>query len=186
MGGVVFPAQLALLVAFLCVRLARGWPSWAAFQYFEVVALWFFVVLLVFLLMHLFRLQARMPCINWPLTVSSRTRTGTLSVRTRQEASSSLSGVLPLLCGHRPPLHWLRCGHGEEFWRLGAGGWIGTVLILCVLERLLAFAECLLSLQVFGFLATFLMAVNLWTSYSVSCGPHQTGTCHWAGAGRGA
>lgn len=25
--------------------------------------------------------------------------------------------------------------------------------------------------QVFGFIATFLMAVNLWTSYSVACGP---------------
>lgn len=33
-------------------------------------------------------------------------------------------------------------------------------------------------LQVFGFIASFLMAVNLWTSYSVSCGPHQTGMSH--------
>ncbi|CAJ1061229.1 CKLF-like MARVEL transmembrane domain-containing protein 7 [Xyrichtys novacula] len=62
--------MLALLVAFLCVRCARGWPSWAAFQYFEVVSLWFLVALLIFFLMHLFRLQASMPCINWPLTVS--------------------------------------------------------------------------------------------------------------------
>lgn len=31
-------------------------------------------------------------------------------------------------------------------------------------------------LQVFGFIATFLMAVSLWTSYSVTCGSHQTGT----------
>ncbi|KAF3839039.1 hypothetical protein F7725_017756, partial [Dissostichus mawsoni] len=27
--------------------------------------------------------------------------------------------------------------------------------------------------SVFGFIATFLMAVSLWTTYSVSCGPHQ-------------
>lgn len=62
--------QLALLVAFLCVRCARGWPSWAAFQFFEVVLLWFLIAFLIFLLMHLFRLQGKMPCINWPLTVS--------------------------------------------------------------------------------------------------------------------
>ncbi len=31
-------------------------------------------------------------------------------------------------------------------------------------------------LQVFGFIATFLMAVNLWTSYSVACGSYPTGT----------
>lgn len=64
-------SQLALLIAFLCVHCARGWPNWYAFQYFEVVTLWFFVVFLVFFLMHLFRLQTKMPCINWPLTVSN-------------------------------------------------------------------------------------------------------------------
>lgn len=62
-------SQLALFIAFLCVYCARGWPSWAAFQYFEVVTLWFFIALLIFFLMHLFRLQAKMPCINWSLTV---------------------------------------------------------------------------------------------------------------------
>eukprot|EP00064_Thunnus_orientalis_P024541 superscaffoldBa00010685_g24836 len=66
-------SRLALLIAFLCVHCARGWTSWAAFQYFEVVTLWFLIALLIFFLMHLFRLQGRMPCINWPLTVSSRT-----------------------------------------------------------------------------------------------------------------
>ncbi|KAM7382808.1 hypothetical protein PAMP_002515 [Pampus punctatissimus] len=89
--------MLALLVAFLCVQCSRGWTSWSAFQYFVVVTLWFLIALLIFFLMHLFRLQGKMPCINWPLTV-------------------------------------------------------------------------------FGFIATFLMAVSLWTSYSLSCGSHQTGT----------
>ncbi|KAF1388546.1 hypothetical protein PFLUV_G00091400 [Perca fluviatilis] len=88
--------MLALLVAFLCVHCVFGWPNWAAMQFFEVVVLWFLIAFLIFFLMHLFRLQARMPCINWPLTV-------------------------------------------------------------------------------FGFIATFLMAVSLWTSYSVTCGSHQTG-----------
>ncbi|KAG7218208.1 hypothetical protein INR49_007981 [Caranx melampygus] len=90
--------MIALLIVFLCVHCARGWPSWHAFQFFQVVALWFLIAFLIFFLMHLFRLQAKMPCINWPLTV-------------------------------------------------------------------------------FGFIATFLMAVSLWTSYSVTCGPHQTVCC---------
>lgn len=61
--------QVALLIAFLCVHCARGWPSWAAFQYFEVVTLWFLVALVIFFIMHLFRMQGKMSCINWPLTV---------------------------------------------------------------------------------------------------------------------
>ncbi|KAK5614891.1 hypothetical protein CRENBAI_010242 [Crenichthys baileyi] len=59
---------LSLLIVFLCIRLSNGWPSWAAFQFFEVVVLWFLVAFLIFFLMHLFRLQTKMPCINWPLT----------------------------------------------------------------------------------------------------------------------
>ncbi|MEQ2182817.1 hypothetical protein GOODEAATRI_026195, partial [Goodea atripinnis] len=60
---------LSLLIVLLCIRLSNGWPSWAAFQFFEVVVLWFLVAFLIFFLMHLFRLQTKMPCINWPLTV---------------------------------------------------------------------------------------------------------------------
>lgn len=58
----------------LCVGCARGWPSWAAFQFFEVVALWFLGVVLIFFLMHLFKFHAKMGCINWPLTVSISNR----------------------------------------------------------------------------------------------------------------
>ncbi|KAK2845188.1 hypothetical protein Q5P01_011847 [Channa striata] len=120
---------LALLVAFLCVHCVRGWPSWAAFQFFEVVVLWFFIALLVFLLMHLFRLQAKMPCINWPLTEYFHYSVGTILILIASIiAAVKTHGVSALVAG-----------------------------------------------SVFGFLATFLMAVNLWTSYSVSCGPHQTG-----------
>lgn len=59
---------IALLVCFLCIHLSRGWPSWAAFQFFEVVALWFLVALLVFFFIHIFSLNTRTPCINCPLT----------------------------------------------------------------------------------------------------------------------
>lgn len=38
-----------------------------------MVTLWFLIALLIFFLMHLFRLQGKMPCINWPLTVSQST-----------------------------------------------------------------------------------------------------------------
>ncbi|XP_055020249.1 CKLF-like MARVEL transmembrane domain-containing protein 7 isoform X2 [Boleophthalmus pectinirostris] len=94
--GLLQSGQLvALLVTFLCIHLARGWPSWYAFQFFEVVALWFFVALLVFFFIHIFSLNSRTPCINCPLTV-------------------------------------------------------------------------------FGFITSFLMLVSLWTTYSVSCGAHQT------------
>ncbi|XP_012716039.1 CKLF-like MARVEL transmembrane domain-containing protein 7 [Fundulus heteroclitus] len=116
---------LSLLIAFLCIRLTHGWPSWAAFQFFEVVVLWFLVAFLVFFLMHLFRLQTKMPCINWPLT---------------------------------------------EFFHYS----VGSVLIF--IASIAAAVKCggassLVVASVFGFIATFLMVVNLWTSYSVACSP---------------
>ncbi|XP_037836123.1 CKLF-like MARVEL transmembrane domain-containing protein 7 [Kryptolebias marmoratus] len=124
--GVLKMGQLvALLICFLCVHCTNGWPSWAAFQFFEVVALWFFVAFLIFFIMHLFRLQERMPCISWPLT---------------------------------------------EFFHYS----VGAVLIF--IASIVAAVKCggvsaLVVSSVFGFIATFLMAVNLWTSYSVACGP---------------
>ncbi|KAM3615208.1 uncharacterized protein V6R79_024998 [Siganus canaliculatus] len=122
--------MVALLIAFLCVHLSHGWPRWAAFQYFVVVTLWFLVAFLIFFIMHLFRLQGRMPCINWPLT---------------------------------------------EFFHYS----VGSVLIF--IASLVAVvnssgASALVAGAVFGFMATFLMAVNLWTSYSVACGSHHTVT----------
>nr|XP_046256011.1 CKLF-like MARVEL transmembrane domain-containing protein 7 isoform X1 [Scatophagus argus] len=128
--GLLKMGQLvALLIVFLCVHCVRGWPSWAAFQYFEVVALWFLIALLIFFLMHLFRLQGKMPCINWPLT---------------------------------------------EFFHYS----VGTVLIFIASIIAAVKSEgvsALVVASVFGFIATFLMAVSLWTSYSVACGSHQTG-----------
>uniref|UniRef100_A0A8C2WYF5 MARVEL domain-containing protein n=1 Tax=Cyclopterus lumpus TaxID=8103 RepID=A0A8C2WYF5_CYCLU len=54
---------------------------------------------------------------------------------------------------------------------------VGSVLI--VIASIVAAVKsggvsALVAGSVFGFIATFLMAVSLWTSYSVTCG-HQTG-----------
>uniref|UniRef100_A0A3Q4GQD2 CKLF-like MARVEL transmembrane domain containing 7 n=1 Tax=Neolamprologus brichardi TaxID=32507 RepID=A0A3Q4GQD2_NEOBR len=116
---------ISLIIAFLCVFCTRGWPSWPAFQYFEVVTLWFLVAFLIFFLMHLCRLQSRMPCINWPLTEFFHYSVGCILILIASIiASAKSSGVSALVAG-----------------------------------------------SVFGFIATFLMAVNLWTSYSVACAP---------------
>ncbi|XP_032364191.1 CKLF-like MARVEL transmembrane domain-containing protein 7 [Etheostoma spectabile] len=121
--------MLALLTAFLCVHCVYGWPSWAVMQFFEVVMLWFLIAFLIFFLMHLFRLQARMPCINWPLTEFFHYSVGSVLVFIASIAAAVKSGgVSALVAG-----------------------------------------------SVFGFIATFLMAVSLWTSYSATCGSHQTG-----------
>uniref|UniRef100_A0A8C1MUS3 CKLF-like MARVEL transmembrane domain containing 7 n=1 Tax=Cyprinus carpio TaxID=7962 RepID=A0A8C1MUS3_CYPCA len=57
-----------LLIAFLCVHCEDRWIENSSFNYFEVVTAWFLVVFSVFFLMHLFRLQSKITCINWMLT----------------------------------------------------------------------------------------------------------------------
>ncbi|XP_035529101.1 CKLF-like MARVEL transmembrane domain-containing protein 7 [Morone saxatilis] len=92
--------MLALLIAFLCVHCARGWPSWAAFQYFEVVTMWFLIALVIFFLMHLFRLQGRMPCINWPLTEFFHYSVGTILIFIASiVAAVKAGGVSALVAG---------------------------------------------------------------------------------------
>lgn len=128
--GLLQTGQLvALLVCFLCIHLSRGWPSWAVFQFFEVVALWFLVALLVFFFIHIFGLNTRTPCINCPLTEFFHYCVGTVLV-----LIASIAGAVK------------------------AGG-----------------VSALVTATVFGFLTSFLMAVSLWTTYSVSCGSQQTG-----------
>ncbi|XP_059911214.1 CKLF-like MARVEL transmembrane domain-containing protein 7 isoform X2 [Gadus macrocephalus] len=121
--------KVALLVAFLCVHCARAWPDWPAFRYFEVVTLWFLFAFLIFFLMHMFRLQAKIACINWPLMEFLHYTVGSILVLIASIVGSVKSGGISVLV---------------------AG-------------------------SVFGFIATFLMAVSLWTSYKVSCGSQQTG-----------
>uniref|UniRef100_A0A3Q3C382 CKLF-like MARVEL transmembrane domain containing 7 n=1 Tax=Haplochromis burtoni TaxID=8153 RepID=A0A3Q3C382_HAPBU len=91
---------ISLLIAFLCVFCTRGWPSWPAFQYFEVVTLWFLVAFLIFFLMHLCRLQTRMPCINWPLTEFFHYSVGCILILIASIiASANSGGVSALVAG---------------------------------------------------------------------------------------
>lgn len=62
--------QVILLIAFLCVH-CEGFNN-SAYRYFEVVTAWFLIVFLIFFLMYLFRLQSKITCINWTLTVSQQ------------------------------------------------------------------------------------------------------------------
>ncbi|KAJ3598609.1 hypothetical protein NHX12_002115 [Muraenolepis orangiensis] len=137
-GGILKISQMvALLVAFLCVHCARAWPDWPAFRYFEVVMLWFLFALLIFFIMHVFRAQGRIACINWPLTEFLHYAVGSILVLIASIVAAVKSGGISVLV---------------------AG-------------------------SVFGFIATFLMVVSLWTSYIVSCGSQQTGIdiLQWSG-----
>ncbi|KAM4597616.1 CKLF-like MARVEL transmembrane domain-containing protein 7 [Polymixia lowei] len=129
-SGLLKIAQMVtLLIAFLCVHCARGWTDWSGFRYFEVVTLWFLIAFLIFFLMYVFRLQSKIPCINWTLTEFLHYAVGTILVF-----------IASIVAAVR------------------SGGWSELV-----------------AGSVFGFIATFLLAVSLWTSYKVSCGSPQTG-----------
>ncbi|KAK3515657.1 hypothetical protein QTP70_026411 [Hemibagrus guttatus] len=58
---------VTLLIAFLCVHFTSIWTDYDALRYFEVVTLWFLFAFLFFFLLHMFQLQARLPCIYWAL-----------------------------------------------------------------------------------------------------------------------
>lgn len=127
--GLLKIAQMvALLIAYLCVHLARGWTDWSAFRYFEVVTLWFLITFLIFYLMYVFRLQSKIPCINWTMTEFLHYAVGTILVFIASIVAAVKSGsVSELVAG-----------------------------------------------SVFGFIATFLLALSLWTTYRVSCGSQPT------------
>ncbi|XP_021473523.2 CKLF-like MARVEL transmembrane domain-containing protein 7 [Oncorhynchus mykiss] len=127
--GLLKIAQVvALLIAFLCVHCARGWTDYSAFRYFEVVTLWFLIAFLIFYLMYVFRLQSKIPCINWTMTELLHYGVGTILVFIASIVAAVKSG-----------------GVSE----LEAG-------------------------SAFGFIATFLLAVSIWTSYKVTCGSQPT------------
>ncbi|KAM6967668.1 CKLF-like MARVEL transmembrane domain-containing protein 7 [Aplochiton taeniatus] len=128
-NGLLKIAQIvSLLIAFLCVNRARVWTDWSAYRYFEVVTLWFLVAFLLFYLLYVFRLQGKIPCINWTLTEFLHYALGTLLV--------FIAAIVAAV---------------------KSGGWSELV-----------------AGSVFGFIATFLLAVSLWTSYKVTCGSQQT------------
>lgn len=128
--GLLKIAQVVtLLIAFLCVHLSKQWTDYSALRYFEIVTLYFFFAFLIFYILHILRLQSKLPCINWTLTEF---------------------------------LHYV----------------IATILILIasiVLAVNHARVSALIAGCVFGFLATFLLAISIWTSYKVTCGSQPTG-----------
>ncbi|XP_035247680.1 CKLF-like MARVEL transmembrane domain-containing protein 7 [Anguilla rostrata] len=128
--GLLKIAQVVvLLIAFLCVHCSSAWTDYSAFRYFEVVTLWFLIAFLIFFLMYIFRLQSKIPCINWTLTEF---------------------------------LHYA----------------VGTILVF--IASIVAAVKCgqisaLVAGSVFGFIATFLLAVSIWMSYKITCGSQPTG-----------
>lgn len=63
--------QVTLLIAFICVR--SSFPiDYGAHSFFEVVTMCDLIMILVFYLVHLFRLYRVLTCISWPLSVRGR------------------------------------------------------------------------------------------------------------------
>ncbi|XP_023448216.1 CKLF-like MARVEL transmembrane domain-containing protein 7 isoform X2 [Dasypus novemcinctus] len=68
-GALLKVAQMvALLLAFVCVR-SSLWTDYSAYSYFEVVTICDLIMILIFYLVHLFRLYQMLTCISWPLAV---------------------------------------------------------------------------------------------------------------------
>ncbi|XP_029796247.1 CKLF-like MARVEL transmembrane domain-containing protein 7 isoform X2 [Suricata suricatta] len=69
--------KVTLLIAFICVR-SSVWSRYSAYSYFEVVAICNLIMILVFYLVHLFRLYRVLTCISWPLSELLHYLIGTL------------------------------------------------------------------------------------------------------------
>ncbi|XP_045153525.1 CKLF-like MARVEL transmembrane domain-containing protein 7 [Echinops telfairi] len=61
--------RVTLLIAFICVR-SSGWKdaSYSAYSYFEVITICDLIMILIFYLVHLFRVYRLLTCISWPLS----------------------------------------------------------------------------------------------------------------------
>uniref|UniRef100_A0A8C0NL91 MARVEL domain-containing protein n=1 Tax=Canis lupus familiaris TaxID=9615 RepID=A0A8C0NL91_CANLF len=68
--------MITLLIAFICVNRSM-WTSYA-YSYFEVVTICNLIMILVFYLVHLFRLYRMLTCISWPLSELLHYLIGTL------------------------------------------------------------------------------------------------------------
>ncbi|EDL76980.1 similar to chemokine-like factor super family 7, isoform CRA_b [Rattus norvegicus] len=68
-GALLKVAQMVtLLIAFICVR--SSFPiDYGAHSFFEVVTMCDLIMILVFYLVHLFRLYRVLTCISWPLSI---------------------------------------------------------------------------------------------------------------------
>uniref|UniRef100_A0A8C1MY75 CKLF-like MARVEL transmembrane domain containing 7 n=1 Tax=Cyprinus carpio TaxID=7962 RepID=A0A8C1MY75_CYPCA len=101
---------------------------------FDFIILKILIMLIIFnnfffFLMHLFRLQSKITCINWMLT---------------------------------------------EFLHYAVGGILVFIASIVVAVKSYG-VSALIAGSVFGFIATFLIAISIWTSYKVTCGSQPTG-----------
>ncbi|XP_062898437.1 CKLF-like MARVEL transmembrane domain-containing protein 7 isoform X1 [Mobula hypostoma] len=58
---------VVVFIAFLCIRCSE-WTHYSIYRYFEVVTIWFFIMVLVFYIIYLTRLYQKITCIHWSLT----------------------------------------------------------------------------------------------------------------------
>lgn len=77
-GALLKVAQMVtLLIAFICVR--SSFPiDYGAHSFFEIVTMCDLIMILVFYLVHLFRLYRVLTCISWPLSELLHYLIGTL------------------------------------------------------------------------------------------------------------
>lgn len=61
----MFPSQITLLIAFICVRSSLK-ITYSAYSYFEVVTICNLIMILAFYLVHLLCLYRVLTCISWP------------------------------------------------------------------------------------------------------------------------
>ncbi|NP_001279693.1 CKLF-like MARVEL transmembrane domain-containing protein 7 [Callorhinchus milii] len=56
-----------LLIAFVCVHCSL-WTNYSTYRYFEIVAIWFLIMALMFYLIYFTRLHLKITCIKWSFT----------------------------------------------------------------------------------------------------------------------
>ncbi|XP_039105763.1 CKLF-like MARVEL transmembrane domain-containing protein 7 isoform X1 [Hyaena hyaena] len=103
-GALLKVAQMVtLLIAFICVQ-SSAWNRYSAYTYFEVVTICNLIMILVFYLVHLFRLYRVLTCISWPLSMplcEDTLRPARGAEMEHRAAPGRPSD--PLLCARAPP-----------------------------------------------------------------------------------
>ncbi|XP_038597782.1 CKLF-like MARVEL transmembrane domain-containing protein 7 [Tachyglossus aculeatus] len=58
--------MVTLLIGFICVR-SSPWTEYSTYGYYEVVTICDLLMILIFYLVHVFRIYKMLTCISWPL-----------------------------------------------------------------------------------------------------------------------
>uniref|UniRef100_A0A6I8PA19 CKLF like MARVEL transmembrane domain containing 8 n=1 Tax=Ornithorhynchus anatinus TaxID=9258 RepID=A0A6I8PA19_ORNAN len=61
-------SSITLLIGFICVR-SSPWTDYSTYSYYEVVTICDLLMILIFYLVHVFRIYKMLTCISWPLAV---------------------------------------------------------------------------------------------------------------------